>query len=288
MACCRLEFGAVAPAGDVMKTILWAVATMVLLVPHGHAQSLHELHVGAQEEQICPQSTIDTLADDLELSDLIDRNDQRSTLVTAACKVDPADRAHTFVALAYDAGKQYEKQLALLIIDNGSGRVLADYRGEIDEDAAMEVQPGSLWIDTAPYLLAPGVRAFGLDVTSGYMPNCGDGGEGAERSLYVREGENIRPVIQHLGVSRWQFIKRGNDRCNSMAPEDAPVVIEHTLYTLSVLAGTTHGFHDLRVTSSSYLDGDVESSGKRKRNATEHEYWTLKYDGQTYPLKNLW
>lgn len=114
-----------------MRTILCAVAMMVLLVPRGYAQSLHELHVGAQEEQICPQSIIDLLADELKLPDLIGWDDHPSALVAAACKVDPEDRAHTFVALAYDAGEEYEKALVLLIVDSGSSRVLADYRGKI-------------------------------------------------------------------------------------------------------------------------------------------------------------
>jgi hypothetical protein len=267
-----------------MKTLKRFVGPFCLLiftVSCCEAQSAHELHVGAQEEQVCTAPLIETVSNFLNVPDIVLKyqvgEPSSSVLVAAACKVNPAVPRETFVAIAYDGGEEYEKNLVLAAVDTSRNRVIADYRGRIDEDAALRVESGSLWIDTAAYMLAPGVRAFGLDVTSGYTPNCGDGGLGAQRSLYVREGKHIRPVLQYIYMSSWQFIQRGQDRCNSPADPKTRAIIEYTNLTLSIGPGLSHGYHDLRVTASSYRD-DGEPSGAPLRHHVLH------YDGKTYPV----
>ena len=218
------------------------------------------------------------MVDRLGLPDLDPGADGDTPLVASACKADPVAPGNTYVALAYDEGEPYTKTLILAITEGD--RVLADYRGEITEDAELTLQSDSLRIDTAPYRLAKDVRAFGLDVSGWQSPNCGEGGTGPTRSLYIREGTHIRPVLTHLYLSSWRFITQGRGRCNPMAPPDAPTIIEETAYTLSVLPGVTHGFHDLLVTASSTRDdGQPDEAGGP---------WILSYTGTQYPAPAPW
>jgi hypothetical protein len=227
----------------------------------------------------CPTDLVDMVSAGLGLPDL-DPNPSpggATPLIASACKADPSQPGHTYVALAYDEGVPDTKTLVLAI--TRGDRVLADYRGEISEDATLTLQSDSLRIDTAPYRLAKGVRAFGLDLSGWQSPNCGDGGTGSTRSLYIREGRHIRPVLMDMYLSSWRYIAQGQGRCNPMAPTDAPTIIEETTYSLRVLPGVTNGFHDLRVTAkSSRDDGKTSETGGLA---------TLKYTGKQYPAPNL-
>lgn len=256
---------------------LWVVLLGAgLLAARCHAQ---DGAAGAQKDQPCQPALIQSLSEQLKLPGLVaagaDGDSGNSTVVAAACKASPADRRQTYVALAYDAGDQDGKRLVLAIVEGG--HVLADYRGEIYEDATLTVQSDSLHIDTARYVLAKGVRAFGLDVSGWASPNCGDGGLGPSRALYIREGAHIRRVLADMSLSSWRYLQEGNDRCNSSAPADAPTVIEHTRHTLRVLPETSHGFHDLQVTTTTTTrdDGKPGKAGAR---------YVLKYDGRRYPV----
>lgn len=258
-----------------MKRLGMVLLGAGLLAARCHAQ---DGAAGPQQDQSCQPALIQSVSEQLKLPGLVaagpDGDFGTSTVVAAACKANPADRSQTYVALAYDTGDQEGKRLLLAIIDGN--RVAADYRGEIYEDATLTVQSDSLHIDTARYVLAKGVRAFGLDVSGWASANCGDGGVGPSRSLYVREGAHIRRVLTGMSLSSWRYLQEGNDRCNSSAPADAPTVIEHTRYTLSVLPEITHGFHDLQVTATTTRDdGKPSEHGGR---------YVLKYDGRQYPV----
>jgi hypothetical protein len=260
-----------------MKVMRWLGFCLVLFGPACRAANPAGDDTGSAS---CPTALVDMVSDRLGLPDLDpDPGLGRATpLVASACKADPAQPGNTYVALAYDEGEPDTKTLVLAI--TGGDRVLANYRGEITEDATLALQSDSLRIDTAPYRLAKGVRAFGLDLSGWQSPNCGDGGTGPTRSLYIREGKYIRPVLTHMYLSSWRYIAQGQGRCNPMAPADAPTIVEETTYSLSVLPGVTHGFHDLRVTArSSRDDGKPSEAGGNS---------TLKYTGKQYPEPDLW
>lgn len=264
-----------------MKSLIAVVLLAVPGLPPCWAQSAHEMSVGAQTEQICGAPDISVIAAYLKLPQLALQSDadepSDSVLVAAACKTNPADREQTFVAVAYDAGAEYQKSLILAVLQNPDERVVATYQGHLEEDAATRMDSGSLWIDTAAYLLAPGVRAFGLDVTSGYVPNCGDGGSGAERSLYVQAGDRIQPVLQGLTMSTWHLVQRGQDRCNSQATADTPAIIERSLVAIRVGAQASHGYRDLLIDVSRRRD-DATAKAASKPVAM----YTLQYDGTKY------
>ena len=181
--------------------------------------------------------------------------------------------------MAYDAGKDDAKTLVVMLLNESEQKVVASDRWEIGEDAGMRVESGSLWIDTAPYLLAKGVRAFGVDLTSGYIPHCGDGGSGAERTLYVQQGEKLRPIFG-LTMSSWRFLQGGNPRCVGSDQASEVTIIENTDLSISVAKTSTNGYRDLIVQAVS-----SEDTGQPK--GKKSFLYKLRYDGQRYRNQGL-
>ena len=66
--------------------------------------------------------------------------------------------------MAYRSGHQDDLLLVIAAVDAATGQVGASFKGNLDSDPAVKIVSGSLWLDTAAYDLAPGVRAFGLDI----------------------------------------------------------------------------------------------------------------------------
>ena len=192
----------------------------------------------------------------------------------AACKKNPTDGRITIAAFAYDIGKQDAKAMVVALVDESTRDVVASFRSEVGEDAAMRVDIGSLRIDTAAYKLAPGVRAFGIDLTSGYNPNCGGGGTGAERTLYVQDGKLLRPIFG-LTMSSWNYSKGDSPRCTSDPEEADNAVIENTDFSIAVDRTLTNGYRDLIIRADSYNDGET------KPKASEILY-RVRYDGREY------
>lgn len=197
-------------------------------------------------------------------------------VIASACKKSPTDQSLMIVSFAYDVGVEYEKKLVVAIIDTNKNKVEAVYQGVIGEDAVLTIGPGSLTLDTARYNLASGVRAFGLDFSTVYSQGCVDGGLGPTRTLFVREGKTIRPVLEGLYLSTWTFIKGGPSCANG----DREIVVETTSYTISVLNSATNGFKDLRVLGIPTRDNSKKS---RKKPVT----YVVKYDGKIYPIGHI-
>ena len=89
--------------------------------------------------------------------------DPEGVIVASACKRCPTTRGLTLAAVAWDAGKPDSKALVLALVDEKASPGRRRAPREVDEDAATR-RNGSLRLDTAAYELAPGVRAFGLDI----------------------------------------------------------------------------------------------------------------------------
>jgi hypothetical protein len=200
------------------------------------------------------------------------------TLVAQDCRRFPSRPGIVIAAVAFRRGEDLV-DLRLALWDANRGRIEASGVERIEEDRSLELVEGSVEIDTAPYRLAPDVRAFGVDLTSTYLPNCGDGGIGATRSLYVQEGDALRRVLADRFVSTWMFLSRGNDRCNH-ADVEAETVIETYDLTLAIGPGSSHGFHDVVVTVTPSRDDGKPS----KLRPFVH---TLHYDGHEYPTTAL-
>ena len=124
--------------------------------------------------------------------------------------------------------------------------------------------------DLAPYVLATGVRAFGLEI-SGYLePKFSGGGSDDDLTLHVIEGNKIRPGLSDLTMRNWSSPEAVEDR-------DDPCKTRTTTYTLRVANTASNGFAALLISA--------KTSCRRK--VLTHR---LRYDGASYPfeLTDLW
>ena len=193
-------------------------------------------------------------------------------LVASACRQSSGEKRLTIVVAGYDLAIKDQKSVVVALVDFDAGVVRAAYKGTIAEDPWLQVAQGALRIDTAPYDLAPGVRAFGVEFasTSPGTP-CIDSGVGPVRTLFVRDGALLRPVLGRFDASSWRFTK-GNPACE---PENAKgSVIETTTSTIAIAPHATHGFADLVVAES--IEGRVPGRKVRGRR------YELHYDGTVY------
>ena len=194
------------------------------------------------------------------------------TLAASACVVSPVDKGVLIVAAAYDRGTAYAKDFIAALVDRRAARVRSVFKGAIDEDASMSVLQGSLRIDTARYDLAAGVRAFGVDVSSGKSgPRCAEASFGAGRTLFVPDGTSLRPVLSSVLLESWQLVS-GNI-CPSIG-DDSDAVMEHTATTISLSPHASHGFADLVLTT-------IRDSVPQRRTSV-----VLRYNGSTYGSNN--
>ncbi len=254
------------------------VAALVLGAAGARA-SEHEQAVGAQVEQLCDARTLAAVGryvhvDNFREPALGQPPDAGAMVAASACRAAPATRGR-LVAAAYRSGQQDDLLLVIALVD-GAGQVGPSFKGNLDTDAGVKIVSGSLWLDTAAYDLAPGVRAFGLDITTGAPRGCAAAGSGARRSLFVSQGRFIRPVLQDLPMSEWQLIQRGRSACtDSGAPE--LTITESFTATLGLAPTSTRGWRDLVVTgAASRDDGRVD-----ERPAFRD---VLKWDGKVYSL----
>jgi hypothetical protein len=259
-----------------------ALLLLITLVSHAtFASTPHEMSVGAQTEQICSDKTLRAVGRFLEIKefDVTRSPDYAGKVTAAACRSNPGKPGTVIAAVAYNADQDDTKALVIVLLRESDGKVMAHHRSDIGEDAAMRVDSGSLWIDTAAYTLSTGVRAFGLDITSGYIPHCGDGGSGAERTLYVHEGNELRPIFG-LTMSYWRFLRGGNPSCRANDQELETTVIATTRLTISLAGTSTNGYRDLIVTAVASADAEVP---RRKRPFR----YVVRYDGREYRSEGL-
>ena len=242
------------------------------------AASDHELEVGAQVEQLCDARSVATVGRFVQAANFREpalghEPDASAVIAASACRAAPAQHGR-LVAVVYRSGHQDDLLLVIAAIDSTTGQVGASFRGNLDADPAVKLVSGSLWLDTAAYDLAPGVRAFGLDVTSGLPRGCAGVGSGARRSLFVSQGRFIRPVLQDLPMSEWALIQRGKSACTDSSAPDLTIT-ENFTAALSLAPTSTRGYRDLVVTgAASRDDGHLDERPPLRA--------VLKWDGRVY------
>ena len=242
------------------------------------AATEHEQSVGAQVEQLCDARTLATIGRFVQVANfrepaLGQAPDANAMVAASACRAAPAYHAR-LVAAAYRSGHQDDLLLVIAAVDSASGQVGASFKGNLDSDPAVKIVSGSLWLDTAAYDLAPGVRAFGLDLTSGLPRGCAGVGSGARRSLFVSQGRFIRPVLQDLPMSEWALIQRGRSQCTDSSAPDLTIT-ENFTATLALAPTSTRGYRDLVVTGTAARDDGHLDERPVLRSV-------LKWDGRVY------
>ncbi len=256
-----------------MKRLLSAALLFLIGAPLSAA-------FAAEASPVCPPALLATLGRELKVAHFavgVDNfgKDPGGVLIAMSCKRMPGDPRLTLVAAAWDAHEADSKALALAIVDESTSAVVALKTDEIDEDAATQVDASSLRLDTAPYELAPGVRAFGLDIVSEDR-SCGEGGMGPSRTLYVREGRTLRPVLQGLTITQWWWLRGNQPRCSGPG-EAASSLLEDYTVTIGLGAPGKNGWRDLMLTATS-----TRSDHKAGRKPL---HVRVPYDGTAYDLK---
>ena len=244
------------------------------------AATEHERSVGAQLEQLCDARTLTTVGRFVQATHFIEPSlghepDASAVIAASACRSAPAYHAR-LVAVAWRAGHQDDLQLVIAAIDSTTGQVGASFKADLDPDPGVKIVSGSLWLDTAAYDLAPGVRAFGLDIASGSPRGCAGAGSGARRSLFVSQGRFIRPVLQDLPMSEWSLIQRGKSACTDSSAPDLTITEDFTA-TLGLAPTSTRGYRDLVVTGAAARDDGHLDERPPLRGV-------LKWDGRVYSL----
>jgi hypothetical protein len=227
---------------------------------------------------LCPQSVAagteacdeqaQTLAASVLAKRRLDRKLTTKEPSASACKAWPGKEAFHLVVFIYDTPISEEKRMLVALLDLAEDRVVASYWSKVDADATTPYGPADISIDTAPYHLRPGVRAFGIDVATRFSA-VQESGSGTERTLYVREGSRIRPVLHRMSMSRWEYIDGYRPYLNT---EESPrPETEDFTYTIGIARTSHKGFADLRITRTS--------------NVAAHPpvIEVLRYDGKKYP-----
>ncbi len=257
------------------------IAALALAAGQCLAATEHEQNVGAQVEQLCDPRALATVGRFVQVANFKEpplgrAPDANAMVAASACRAAPAYHGR-LVAAAYRSGHDDDLQLVVAVIDSATGQVGPSFKADLDSDPAVRIVSGSLWLDTAAYDLQPGVRAFGLDVTSGLARGCAGVGSGARRTLFVSQGRFIRPVLQDLPMSEWALIQRGKSQCtDSSAPDQT--ITENFSATLGLAPTSTRGYRDLVVTGTASRD-----DGHLEERPPFHA--VLKWDGRVYSIE---
>ncbi|MCB2255632.1 hypothetical protein KTQ74_27300 [Pseudomonas chlororaphis] len=169
----------------------------------------------------------------------------------------------------YDQGT-YDLRLALVASEGGATLATYSQASSFNSDA---IGFSGLNIDTARYSLTPQLRAFGIRAAFQGSSRANPFGE-TWLSLYVREGNTLRPVLESLvvesGGGEWDTNCEGE--------------FHETRRTLQIARSSSHGYADLIVKTQS-----SESTNIRKgeecvslSKAEKPAVITLRYDGKQY------
>lgn len=245
----------------------------------------------AQEETPpCTDKTLAALAHVAHIDGVIaDAPD--GMVIAHACKRMPGE-AGTIIAVAafgheldddaYGAGT---KQQVIALVEAASDRVMAWSQAEVQEDAVTHVGGSSYRIDTAPYRLAPGVRAFGIVFHSDARgPSCPDASAENELTLWIRDQRTLRPV---LGTNLDGWVSVEGTACG---PGSGAALSESAHITIGLERTTTHGFSDLSLTA--HITSTVRTASRDFHDGPSRiKRQVLKYDGKSYGndmFRNFW
>ncbi|MGN7980248.1 multidrug ABC transporter ATPase [Burkholderia sp. 22313] len=245
--------------------------------------------VQAADNQPCDDATVTAVARWAGIASArIATRDADRLVIASACKVMPNAPQTTIAAVAFDSlpkskNPDDSNKLQVIALVEG-GKVVTAERSVVEEDAATEIGENSYRIDTAPYRLSPDVRAFGVVFTSSARgPSCPDADASEELTLWVREGNRIRPVF---GTNLYGWVSVEGEACG---PGVGDARSEEARMTIAVEKTSSHGFADLSITAhitkTQRKDGDYSDTGKRTARTIAH------YDGKSYGIdmfRNFW
>lgn len=226
----------------------------------------------AEGEQICSSNQLAAIKTSLP---------SNTELTASACKTLPNQPEVTLISYIFPNNGEQNDDMSLPIslwrVELFSQEQVR-YRFEevIEEDASIRIGSSSIWLDTAPYLLAKGERAFGVRLDIGYGPSCADG----YRSRFLHLFRKHNGTLQHImnGAPMLHTYIRKGTPCSPGA-----IDLERGVSYIQVLPGMSNGLHDLRIvtkakTETVQQDGSTQTSSQRTLSTT------LRFDGHEYPL----
>lgn len=214
-------------------------------------------------------------------------DDLWSDRMANACRYDPGHDKRIIVALTHLPGEEktgrksnddsrFMRDLDVVILDSESHTLVAHtHESEAIEDGGDRLE--GIDIDTARYMLAPGLRAFGVSVRNGTHCTCANSSDTALR-LYMQHGNRI-DQIGTVNTYSWQSgYETGTDAppaCTSTATTKKTVI--------SVAKSSNHGLADLQLATNATeaydFDEDPSKCPALKPTKTNT---TLRFDGTTY------
>ncbi|QVN22728.1 multidrug ABC transporter ATPase [Burkholderia pyrrocinia] len=243
----------------------------------------------AADSQPCGDDTVTTIARWAGIASArIATRDADRLVVASACKVMPNAPGTTIAAVAFDSlpkskNPDESDKLQVVALVEG-GKVVAADRSIVQEDATTEIGESSYRIDTAPYRLSPEVRAFGVVFTSSARgPSCPDAYTENELTLWVRNGNRIRPVFG-TNLNGWVAIAG-----TSCGPDTSDLRSESARMTIAVEKTSHNGFADLSITAhvTKMESDDDKHSDTGKRTVRT----VVRYDDKSYGIdmyRNFW
>jgi len=186
------------------------------------------------------------------------------------CKYSPDELGVALVAIATksadadateDTGDYTPLDLDLLKV-KAADQIILNRLVQHHAFMADEVGFHGLSFDTAPYRIAPGVRAFGIRWTS-----SNNGEEVETLNLFVADGNSIRRVLVFDTYSAEHVACQG----------------DYTESTLSIAVPAHHGYADLNVrTVRTENSTDTQDCNGKQTQVRAVSKYTLRYDGSQY------
>lgn len=169
----------------------------------------------------------------------------------------------------------------VLLVNRYSNKVEASYTGVIQESSAIKSHSDSISIDSASYRLNDNTRALGLVLD---LANHDTSPQEYEYrafktnrflSLFVQEGDKLRPVLKHLPLD---YELEGTDTAGSNCGGYLHYGVQGRV---EVLSTTSHGYHDLKLVTQ----GQQYSTDGEYDQTEEISFSTeLNYSGSRYPV----
>ncbi|MCH7376537.1 hypothetical protein MM182_14320 [Aeromonas sp. MR19] len=226
----------------------------------------------AKGEQICSSN---------QLAAIKTRLPSNTELTASACKTLPNQPEVTLISYIFPNNGEHNDDMSLPIslwrVELISqGKVRQQFEELIEEDASIRIGSSSIWLDTAPYLLAKGERAFGVRLDIGYGPSCADGYRSRFLHLFRQHNRTLQRVMNGAPMLH-TYIRKGVP----CLPEK--IDLEQGISYIQVLPNMSNGLHDLKVvtkakTETHNPDGSSRPVSQRTLSTT------LRFNGHEYPI----
>lgn len=272
------------------KTILTVTLSCVWFSQLAYAHPNSEFK---EINQLCHNETIiSAVAEYLHMNDFSYRRvDGNGRIISGVCKEASNDKSITIAAFVGGSGTGDSGELSIAMVDNQTSKVIASYQESLvnSQTPQINAEKDRIQIDTARYDIAPGVRAFGLDVIK-TSPDCGEGEISTVRTLFIKDGDKIRPIfVDGLPISSRRFVQ-SDPRClrGKYATKKSRLVMEYVVLTIGIDKQITNGYANLLI-SASILNGNGTKS-KRKPFRYELHYYNIDYEGRDigfYPIDDM-